>query len=72
MNFFFDIFKSARNGPNKFIQHLLYTSIMRLCFPRYVDISGNPFVTWATDAASQTNPPAVNSISWGMVEQVEY
>lgn len=28
----------------------------------------NPFVTWITQVASETNPPSVNSISWGTYE----
>ena len=30
----------------------------------------DPFVDWAIDVANSTNPPLVNSISWGSVEQV--
>lgn len=35
--------------------------------------TGNdPFVAWITEAANTRNPPLVNSISWGIVEQVHY
>lgn len=35
--------------------------------------SGNdPFIEWITDVANTRNPPLVNSISWGIVEQVPY
>jgi hypothetical protein len=30
----------------------------------------DPFVAWVTDVANSTNPPLVNSISWGSLEQV--
>ena len=30
----------------------------------------DPFVDWITDVANSANPPLVNSISWGSVEQV--
>lgn len=32
----------------------------------------DPFVAWVTDIASATNPPLVNSMSWGTIEQVKH
>ncbi len=34
--------------------------------------SSNPFVTWITDLATETNPPLANSMSWGSIEQVQW
>ena len=36
----------------------------------YVDNSTDPFLQWITDVADTPHPPMVNSISYGMVEQV--
>jgi len=30
----------------------------------------DPFVAYVTDIANMANPPLVNSISWGAIEQV--
>ena len=32
--------------------------------------TSDPFVDWIVDVANTTNPPLVNSISWGSIEQV--
>lgn len=32
--------------------------------------TSDPFVDWITDVANASNPPLVNSISWGSIEQV--
>jgi hypothetical protein len=36
----------------------------------YVAATGNPYVTWITDLASDPNPSQSNSMSWGSIEQV--
>ena len=30
----------------------------------------DPFVAYVTDIANMANPPLVNSVSWGAIEQV--
>lgn len=39
---------------------------------RYVteNSTTDPFVGWLIDVANTTNPPLVNSMSWGSIEQV--
>ena len=46
-----------------------------VCLPhlfRYVsdETNSDPFVAWVTDVANTVNPPLVNSMSWGSIEQV--
>ncbi len=36
----------------------------------YVSDATDPFVAWITTVATEANPPQVNSMSWGTIEQV--
>lgn len=59
----------ACNEGNLDIQYIMGVAQLSASYYWYVG-TASPFLDWILVAASEKYPPAVNSISWGAVEQV--
>lgn len=61
--------EGACNEGNLDIQYLMGVAQLSATIYWYVG-TASPFLDWITAVANEKYPPAVNSISWGAVEQV--